>query len=103
MSVVLLSWIKKSGVIDFPVLCLYCLTGETILEEKFYQAKQKGQQYFGIKIFYSKSSYGSQYKKNCISRFSVKIFMKRKPRAGKASPCRMFLSAMASVTYKIFF
>ena len=38
-------------------------------------------------------------KKNCISKLSIKIFMKRKTRAGKAYAYRMFLNFKKLITF----
>ena len=54
----------------------------------------------GRKSFYSNISYGFEHKKNCISKLSLKIFIKSKTRAGKAYAYRMLLSFKTLVAYK---
>ena len=55
-----------------------------LYNDKLFQAghkkknKKKGA---GIKSFYSNTSYSFEYKKDCISKLSVKMFIKRKTRA----------------------
>ena len=50
----------------------------------------KKQQSIGIKSFYSNTSYGFEYKKNCIRKLASKIFIKSKTRAAKASLTKCF-------------
>ena len=45
--------------------------------------QDKKQQSVGIKYFYSNTSDGFEYKKNCFSKLSIKIFIKKKHRSGK--------------------
>ena len=67
-------------------------------EEKLPQSHQKQQQ-IGIKSCYSNASYSFEYK-NCISKLSIKMFIKRKTRAGKVFDYRIHLSFKTFVTYK---
>ena len=53
-----------------------------LLVEKHSQAGQKKQS-MGIKSFYWNTPYGFEYKKNCISKLSIKVFIKRKTKARK--------------------
>ena len=59
-------------------------------EEKL--SKQGKKQNTGIKSFYSNTSYGLGFTKKCISKLSIKIFIKKKNRAGKTHAYRMLLS-----------
>ena len=70
-----------------------------ISDEKLSKVGQKKQQSIGIKSFYTNTSYGFEYKKNCISKFSIKVFIKRKTRAGKTCGYRMLLSFKKSVSH----
>ena len=65
-------------------------------EEKLSQVGQK-QQSIGIKYFYWETSYGFEYKKNCSSILSVKMFIKKKTREGKPYVYQMLLSFKTSV------
>ena len=56
------------------------------------QNRAKKKQSIGIKSFCSNTSYGFEYKKNCISNLSIKMFIKRKNRAGQAYANRMLLT-----------
>ena len=38
------------------------------------------------------TSYGFEYQKNCISKLSIKMFIKRKTRTGKAYAYRHFIA-----------
>ena len=71
-------------------------------EEKLSHAGQKNQKSIGKKFSYSNRSYGFEYKKTCISKLSLKIFIKRKTRAEKAYLSRMLLSYKTSITYNFF-
>ena len=53
-------------------------------EEKLSQIRQKKQQSIAIKSFYSNTSCGFEYKKNCISKLSINMFIKEKREAGKS-------------------
>ena len=44
--------------------------------------------------------HGFEYKKNCIRKLYIKMFIKRKTRVGKAYAYRMLLSLKMSVTDK---
>ena len=46
-------------------------------EEKLSQERQKQQQSIGIKSFYSNTSYGFEYHKNCMNKLFIKMFLKR--------------------------
>ena len=52
-------------------------------EEKLSQIRQKKQQSIAIKSFYSNTSCGFEYKKNCISKLSINMFIKREKRSRK--------------------
>ena len=55
------------------------------MAEKLSQVGGKRTKYwFDIESFYSNRFYGYEYKENCISKLSIKIFIKRKSRAAKA-------------------
>ena len=69
-------------------------------EEKLSQPGQKNHQFIGNKSFYLNTSNRLEYKKNCISKLSIKMFIKRKARGGKAYAYGMLLSFKAMVTYK---
>ena len=60
----------------------------------------KKQRSIGIEFFYLKTSYGFEYKRNCISKFYMEMFIYRKTRAGNAYAYQMLLSFQTSVTYK---
>ena len=75
---------------------------------KYFQGRScpkqdKKQPSIGIKSFYSNASYGFEYKKNCISKVSIKMFIKRKVWAGNVYANRMLLNYKTSVTYKNIF
>ena len=70
------------------------------LEKNLSKAGQKKS--IGIKPCYSNTFYGFEYKKNSISKLSIKMFIKRKTTAEKAYAYRVLLSFKTSVTY-IFF
>ena len=70
------------------------------LEKKLSKAGQKKS--IGIKPFYSNTFYGFEYKKNSISKLSIKMFIKRKTTAEKAYAYRVPLSFKTSVTYNFF-
>ena len=69
-------------------------------EEKFPQQEGKKQQSIGIKFFYWNAFYSFEYKKNSISKLSIKMFVKSKTRAGKTYDYRILLSFKTSKTYK---
>ena len=50
-------------------------------EGKLSQAGQKNQQSSCTKPFYSNTSYGFEYKKNCTNKLSIKMVMKTKTMA----------------------
>ena len=56
-------------------------------------------QSIGIKSFYSDTSNGVEYNKNCIGKLSIKMSIKRKTRARKAYAYQILLWFKASVTY----
>ena len=59
----------------------YVMTFKMFSEGKLSQAGQKNQQSSGIKPFYSNTSYGFEYEKNCTNKLSIKMFIKRKTMA----------------------
>ena len=66
--------------------------------------QDKKQQSVGIKYFYSNTSDGFEYKKNCFSKLSIKIFIKKKKtEAEKVYAYQMLLSFKTSGTYKKLF
>ena len=71
------------------------------LDWKLSQAGQK-QQSISVNSFYSNTSYGFECKKHCLSKLSIKIFIKRKTKARKVFVNRMLLSFETSVAYKNF-
>ena len=67
-------------------------------EEKLSQeVKKKKQESIGIKSFYLNASHGLEYEKNCITKLSIKIFIKKQYRLMQY---RMLLSFKMSITYK---
>ena len=62
--------------------------------------QDKKQQSVGIKYFYSNTSDGFEYKKNCFSKLSIKIFITE---AEKVYAYQMLLSFKTSGTYKKLF
>ena len=73
-----------------------------VLKEKLYQSEQKGEQSIGIKFFYLNTSYSFEYKKSCIGRLPVKIFIK-KNRARNTPAYQLLLSIRTLATYKKIF
>ena len=59
----------------------------------------KKQQSIGRKSSYSNTSSGFEYKKNCLSKLSITMFIKRETRAGKAYAYLMLLSLETPVAY----
>ena len=72
------------------VVCL-CNDIQNIFKKEAVPSRARKQR-IGIKSFYSGIIYGFEYKKNCISKLSIKMFIKRKTRAGKRYPYLMPLS-----------
>ena len=70
-------------------------------EEKLSPTRQKKQS-IGIKSFYSNISSDFEYKKKRISKLSIKMFLKRENRVGKAYAYRMLLCFKTSVAYNFF-
>ena len=64
---------------------------------------KKKQQSIDIKCLYSNTSYSFAYENNSICKWYIKIFIKRKTKAGKAYVYLMLLSFRTSVAYKRFF
>ena len=84
-AVISLSQFKELGVV-FIYLSFQCyiITYIIFSEKKLSQASKRNQQRIGIKSFYSSTSYHFEYKKSCVSKFSIKMSIKRrKTRAGK--------------------
>ena len=68
------------------------------IAEKLSQAGKKRTKYwFGVKSFYSNRFYSCEYKENWVIKLSIKMFIKRKTRAGKAYSHQMLLSFKTSV------
>ena len=68
-------------------------------EKKLPQAEQKKCRSVGIKHFYSNTYYGFEYKRNWVSKLSIKIFIKRRTRGGKPHAYQMLLSFKTSITF----
>ena len=47
-----------------------------VSEQMLFQTGQTKKQSVGIKSYYSNTSYGLEYEKKCISKFSIKKFIK---------------------------
>ena len=58
----------------------YVMTYKMFSEGKLSRAGQKKKS-SGIKSFYSNAPYGFEYKKNCINKLSIKMFIKKNTRA----------------------
>ena len=61
-----------------------CNDIKNVSREKTVPSRGNKQQSEGIKSFYSNIFYGFEYKKNSISKLSIKMFINRKTRVGIA-------------------
>ena len=66
-------------------------------EEKLSQRSQKTAKHC-IKSFYSNTYSGFEHKKNCVNKLSIKMFIKRENRTGKA-----YASFKKLVAYNFFY
>ena len=101
-----LSKFKESGVV-YTSLSFWCCVVTTLKRRvTFFQRrnwpKQGKKQSIRVKTFYWNTFYVLHIK-NCISKLSIKRFIKRKTRAGKAYAYQMLLSFKTSVTYNDIF
>ena len=79
---------------------IYNNTQNVFREEAAPRRAGKKQQSIGIRCSYSNASW-FWIKKNCISKLSIKMFIKRKTRAGKAYVYGMFTECLPNV-YRMF-
>ena len=68
------------------------MTYKVISEEKLSQAVVPKTKMYRYKIFVLKHIFRFGIQKNCISKLSIKMFIKRKTRAGGACGCQILLS-----------
>ena len=94
------SLVFKEHLVAFS-LTFFCLvmTYKTFSEEKLSQAGQKNNKAL-ISIFFTQTHLTVLNIKNCISKWSIKMFIKRTARAGNAYAYRMLLSLKMSLTYQ---
>ena len=97
-----LSQFQESRVVYFLLTFLVLCNDMKCFQRRSCHRQGNKQRSIGIKSFYSNTSYGFEYKRNCISKLFVKMFIKRKTRTEKVYPYRMLLSFKTSVAH-IFF